>query len=45
MRDTYYRNGDGFLMVYSVTDSSSIEDVKERYQSLMETTVRKDLTH
>ena len=44
MRDTYYRSGDGFLMVYSVTDSSSIEDVKERYESLMETTVRTDFT-
>ena len=35
MRDLYYKNGDGFLLVYSITDSSSLEDVKERYQSLL----------
>ena len=35
MRDLYYKNGDGFLLVYSITDSSSVEDVKERYQSLL----------
>merc|ERR1712066_1091116 len=38
MRDLYYKAGDGFLMVYSVTDSSSLEDVKERYQSLLDST-------
>merc|ERR1711997_1068027 len=38
MRDLYYKSGDGFLMVYSVTDSSSLEDVKERYQSLLDST-------
>ena len=43
MRDLYYKSGDGFLMVYSVTDSSSLEDVKERYQSLLDATVRRDL--
>ena len=39
MRDLYYKSGDGFLMVYSVTDSSSLEDVKDRYQSMLESTV------
>ena len=39
MRDLYYKSGDGFLMVYSVTDSSSLEDVKERYQSMLDATV------
>merc|ERR1711963_115523 len=32
------KSGDGFLMVYSVTDSSSLEDVKDRYQSMLEST-------
>ncbi len=35
MRNVYYKNGDGFLLVYSITDSSSLEDVKERFQSLL----------
>ena len=39
MRDLYYKSGDGFLMVYSVTDSSSLEDVKDRYQSMLEACV------
>ena len=39
MRDTYYRHGMGFLFVYSISDSSSLEDVKDRYQSLLENTV------
>ena len=39
MRDLYYKSGDGFLMVYSVTDSSSLEDAKERYQSMLDATV------
>jgi len=38
MRDLYYKSGDGFLMVYSVTDSSSLEDAKERYQSMLDAT-------
>ena len=41
MRDLYYKSGDGFLMVYSITDTSSLEDVKERYQSLLDATVSK----
>lgn len=35
MRDLYYKEGDGFLFVYSITDSSSVEDVRERYDSLL----------
>jgi len=38
MRDLYYKSGDGFLMVYSITDTSSLEDVKDRYQSLLDAT-------
>ena len=41
MRDLYYKSGDGFLMVYSISDTSSLEDVKERYQSLLDATVSK----
>ena len=39
MQDLCYKKGDGFLMVYSVTDSSSLEDVKDGYQSMLESTV------
>ncbi len=35
MRDLYYKTGDGFLLVYSITDSSSLKDVEERYLSLL----------
>jgi GTPase SAR1 family protein len=35
MRDLYYKTGDGFLLVYSITDKSSLEDVKERFASLL----------
>eukprot|EP00095_Tigriopus_kingsejongensis_P001618 maker-scaffold289_size220122-snap-gene-1.25 protein:Tk01618 transcript:maker-scaffold289_size220122-snap-gene-1.25-mRNA-1 annotation:"ras-like protein 3 precursor" len=35
MRDLYYRQCDGFLFVFSITDSSSLEDVRERYESLL----------
>ena len=39
-RDLYLKAGDGFVMVYSITDSSSLEDVNGRYQSLLDATVR-----
>jgi len=35
MRDVYYKNGDAFLLVYSITDSSSLIDVKERFQEIL----------
>ena len=41
MRDTYYKTGDGFLLVFSLTDSSSVEDIKERYHTLLRARVRK----
>ena len=34
MRDLYYKTGDAFLLVYSITDSSSLEDVRERYEGI-----------
>jgi len=34
MRDNYYRNMDGFLFVYSITDQNSLQDVEERVESL-----------
>ena len=40
MRDIYYRSGDGFLLVYSVTDSSSVKDVQNRFEELMRVRVR-----
>ncbi len=39
MRDLYYKSGDGFLLVYSITDSSSVEDVRERFESLLSSRV------
>ena len=42
MRDLYYKSSEGFVMVYSITDTSSLEDVKDRYQSLLDATV---MTH
>jgi GTPase SAR1 family protein len=41
MRDTYYKTGDGFLLVFSLTDSSSVEDIKERFKSLLFKRVRR----
>ena len=35
MRDLYYKQGDGFLLCYSVDMKSSMEDVRERFQSVM----------
>ena len=35
----YYEHADGFLLVYSVTDSSSLEYVKEIYQHMLGCTV------
>ncbi len=43
MRDKYYKTGDGFLFVFSLTDSSSLEDVKERFRSLLFARVRMSL--
>ncbi len=42
MRDLYYKKGDGFLLVYSITDSSSIDDVRDRFQSLLTVRVWRD---
>ena len=36
----YYRSGHGFLIVYSVTDSSSLQDAREKYQDILEETVK-----
>lgn len=35
MRDLYYKSGDGFLLVYSIADGSSLDDVRERFQGLL----------
>ncbi len=35
MRDLYYKKGHGFLFVFSLIDSSSVNDVKERFDSLL----------
>ena len=32
MRDRYYTEGHGFLIVYSVIDSSSLQDAEDRYR-------------
>ena len=35
MREQYMRKGDGFLMVYSVTDLHSYENVKHFYTQIL----------
>ena len=35
MRDVYLRNGDGFILVYSITDQTSFADLKDLRQSLL----------
>ena len=39
MRDIYYKTGDGFLLVYAINDKSSMDDVRERFQSLLNSRV------
>jgi len=38
MRDRYYMEGHGFLIVYSVTDSTSLQDAKDRYEGILTVT-------
>ena len=40
MRDRYYMEGHGFLIVYSVTDSTSLQDAKDRYEGILTVTVK-----
>ena len=35
MRDGYYRTGDGFVLVYSITSQNSFEDMKKQYEHLI----------
>uniref|UniRef100_A0A8R1XV68 Uncharacterized protein n=1 Tax=Onchocerca volvulus TaxID=6282 RepID=A0A8R1XV68_ONCVO len=35
MRDLYMKNGDGFIVVYSITDASSLTNTAEIFQSLL----------
>uniref|UniRef100_A0A183I134 Ras family protein n=1 Tax=Onchocerca flexuosa TaxID=387005 RepID=A0A183I134_9BILA len=35
MRDLYMKNGDGFIVVYSITDASSLINTVEIFQSLL----------
>ena len=39
MRDVYYKSGHGFLIVYAVNDKSSLDDVRERFRSLLNSRV------
>ena len=39
MRDLYYKSGDGFILIYSVTDSASLEEIKKIYQHMLDSTV------
>ena len=34
MRDNYYRNMDGFIFVYSVTDRNSFAEVDDKFEDL-----------
>lgn len=40
MIQQYYNKGHGFLIVYSVTDSSSLQDARDKYQDILEETVK-----
>ena len=40
MRDLYYKSGDGFLLVYDIGAPSSLDDVRERFQGIMNALVR-----
>lgn len=35
MRDLYVKNGDGFVLVYSITSQSTFNDVNEFYERIM----------
>lgn len=35
MRDQYMRGGEGFLIVYSITDRNSFEETKEFHQNIL----------
>lgn len=35
MRDLYMKNGDGFILVYSITDATSLAHTAEIFQSLV----------
>ena len=39
IRDIYYRTGDGFILVYSITDTNSLDDIEECVEGIMQTTV------
>merc|ERR1711935_692119 len=36
MRGIYYKTGHGFLLVYAVNSRSSLDDVRDRFQSLLD---------
>lgn len=35
MRDLYMKNGDGFIVVYSITDAASLTNTAEIFQNLL----------
>ena len=35
MRDLYVKNGQGFLLVYSITSQATFNDLKEFYDRIM----------
>ena len=35
MRELCYKNADGFLLIYSITDRSSFEKIKQIYERIM----------
>lgn len=42
MRDNYYRGGEGFFCVYSITDRQSFETVRELHEHICRVTDRDD---
>jgi GTPase SAR1 family protein len=35
MRDLYMKNGEGFVLVYSITSQATFNDLKEFYERIM----------
>ena len=39
MRDTYYKNGKGFILVFSVGVSSSLKEIRHHFEEIQKATV------
>lgn len=44
MRDNYYRTGEGFLLVYSITVEETFKDLKELRQGILRVTESEEVS-